>query len=142
MELLKATIDNLDDVYKLLCELEDEVLDKSIFAEIYKDNVNNKSIHYILAIVESNVIGFGSLHIQKLLHHCSNIAEVQEIIISKNQQGSGIGTMIFDELKRIATSSGCLQLEVCCNLSRSKSHEFYLKQGMEKSHYKFTCVLN
>ena len=61
-------------------------------------------------------------------------------IISKERQGLGVGTMLFDELVKIARTNDCMQLEVCCNLSRKISHDFYLKQGMKKSHYKFTCV--
>ena len=141
MKIIKATINHMDNVYDLLCQLENNILDKNDFSQIYKININNKNIHYILAVDGSNLIGFASLHIQCLLHHCANIAEIQEIVISTEQQGLGLGTVLFDELVRIARANDCLQIEVCCNLTREKSHKFYLKQGMAKSHYKFTCDL-
>jgi len=139
MKIIKATIKHLESVYKLLCELENEVLNKNNFVKVYQDNINNKDVHYVLVVDESSIVGFGSLHVQKLLHHCACIGEIQEIIISKKHQGLGVGTMLFDELKRIATANECLQIEVCCNIAREKSHRFYVKQAMKKSHYKFTC---
>jgi len=141
MEIIKASIDHLESVYKLLCELENDLLDKNDFSKIYKHNIKNDDVHYVLAVNDLNIIGFASLHIQKLLHHCSTIGEIQEIIVAKEQQGLGVGAMLFEELKKIATTNKCIQLEVCCNLARENSHKFYLKQGMKKSHYKFTYRL-
>jgi len=71
----------------------------------------------------------------------SKVAEIQEIVVSKYYQGQGIGKMLFNRLKEIAVENKCVLLEVCCNQIREKSHEFYLKQNMKNSHYKFTLNL-
>ena len=141
MKIIAATINHLESVYELLCELENEILDKIAFTKIYQNNISNENIHYILAVYESNIIGFGSLHVQELLHHCAYVGEIQELVVSKEHQGTGVGTMLFNELNKIALTTSCQQLEVACNFLRKKSHKFYLKQGMKKSHYKFTCPL-
>ena len=141
MKFLPATIENSQDVYYLLCELEHAELDKALFEEIFRKNIVNSDIHYLLAIDNENVIGFASLHIQHLLHHVSKVAEIQEIVVSKYYQGQGIGKMLFNRLKEIAVENKCVLLEVCCNQIREKSHEFYLKQNMKNSHYKFTLNL-
>jgi len=142
MNIVKATIEHLNNVYELICELESEKLNKNDFTQIYQDNITNNDIHYLLALDGSSVVGFASLHIQKLLHHCAQIGEIQEIVVSKKQQNLGVGTILFNQIKELAVLHNCLQLEVCCNLTREKSHQFYLKQGMSKSHYKFTYKLN
>lgn len=141
LEIIKATIEHLNVVYELICELENECLNKDAFSQIYQDNINNINVYYLLAVDDSNIVGFASLHIQKLLHHCANIGEVQEVVVSIKQQCSGIGSALFNRIKEIAVLNNCLQLEVCCNQTREKSHKFYLKQGMKKSHYKFTYSL-
>ena len=141
MEIINATINELENVYKLLCELEHKKLNKNDFVKVYRDNLENKNVHYILAVNKLDIIGFASLHIQKLLHHCGYIGEIHEIIISKDYQGKGVGTMLFNELKSIAIENKCVQLEVCCNLARKQSHKFYIIQSMKKSHYKFTFIL-
>lgn len=141
MEIINGTIDHLEDVYKLICELENGNLEKDNFTRIYQDNINNKDIYYFLAIKELKIIGFASFHIQKLLHHCAKIGEIQEIIILEDEQSSGVGTALFNRIKEVAVQNECVQLEVCCNLAREKSHQFYIKQGIKRSHYKFTYRL-
>jgi len=138
MEIIAASIAHLENVYELICELENDVLDKDDFSRIYRENLNDASIHYFLAVDGQTIIGFASLHIQKLLHHCALVGEIQEIIIAKNQQGSGAGTALFNKIKETATLNNCSLLEVSYGRGREKSHDFYLKQGMTKSHFKFT----
>ncbi len=141
LQCINATIENSEDVYHLLCELEHIELDKASFEEIFRKNVINPDIHYLLAMDNQNIIGFASLHIQSLLHHVSKVAEIQEIVVSKHYQGQGVGQILFNRLKEIAIENECALLEVCCNQIREKSHEFYLKQNMKNSHYKFTLSL-
>lgn len=141
MECINATMKNCKDIYYLLCELEHIELDKTSFEEIFRKNVVNPDIHYLLAMDNQNIIGFASLHIQHLLHHVAKVAEIQEIVVGKYYQGQGTGQMLFNRLKEIATENECALLEVCCNQIREKSHEFYLKQNMKNSHYKFTLNL-
>lgn len=141
MECINVTMENSEDVYYLLCELEHTEVDKKSFEEVFKNNLVNPDIHYLLATDKQNIIGFASLHIQHLLHHVAKVAEIQEIIVDKHYQGQGVGKMLFNRLKEIAIENECVLIEVCCNQIRKKSHEFYLKQNMKSSHYKFTLNL-
>jgi len=142
MEIIKATINHLNEIYNLLCELEGgEELDKADFSKAYVENLNNESVFYVVAVKNKEIIGFSSVHIQNLLHHLGKVAEVQELIIAKNHQGIGVGGLLFEKMQEIAIFNGCLEFEVSCNLKRERSHKFYLKQGMKKSHYKFTKAI-
>jgi len=141
MKIITATIAHLNQVYDLICELQDGKPDKDNFSQIYKDNISNQDIYYFLAFNEECAVGFASLHVQKLLHHCAKIGEIQEIIVSQAQQGTGVGAMLFDRLRETAIANNCEMLEVCCNKARENSHRFYLRQGMGKSHFKFTYSL-
>jgi len=142
LKIIKATMNHLDAVYNLICELEDKNLDKYAFLRIYQENIADGNVHYMLAVDKSDIIGFASLHIQKLLHHCAKMGEIQEMIISEKYQGSGAGTELFSQLVKTASVNNCLYLEVCCNKVREKSHQFYIKQGMTQSHYKFVLNLS
>ena len=141
MEIMPASILHLDIIYNLICELEGEMLNKDAFSKIYRGNLEDKNIFYLVAVRDEAVIGFASLHIQNLLHHCAKIGEIQEIIISKTLQGAGVGSALFNKIADIAAANGCSDLEVCCSRARVKTHPFYLKQGMIKSHYKFTYTM-
>ena len=141
INILKATKENLDDVYTLLCTLVDTVLDKEMFAKVYLSNLTNPCIHYYVAALDSKIVGFFSLHIQFLLHHVNKIAEIQELVIDENNRSSGIGRILFQKAKDIAISEECDLIELCSNQRRTRAHEFYIKQGMKNSHYKFTLPL-
>ena len=141
LKIIQASIEHLDCVYELICELENECLNKDAFSQIYQGNISNSDVHYLLAVNESGIIGFASLHIQRLLHHCSNIGEIQEMVVSRKHQCSGLGTALFNRIKGIAANNDCSQLEVCCNRVRGESHKFYCRQGMQHSHHKFTYPL-
>ncbi len=141
MEILEAKAEHLEEIYKLMCELEPYQFDKNQFEQIYLSNLQNKNIHYIVAKREDKIVGFISVHIQCLLHHASNIAEIQELVVSNQHQRTGLGHKLFEKAKDIARENDCLQLEVCCNMSRSESHIFYEVQGFKRSHYKFTLPI-
>ena len=142
LEIVEARHEHFMDVYKLICELENTLVDKRSLLKVYTHNLTSKDIHYILAVEDSRVVGFASLHIQQLLHHAAKIGELQEIIVCKEKQGVGIGRILFEAIKEIAVNNQCIQLEICCNQARKASHEFYLKQGAKNSHNKFTLPIS
>ncbi|KPU46135.1 aminoalkylphosphonic acid N-acetyltransferase [Oxobacter pfennigii] len=141
MNIRKAEKNDMEDVFSLICELEERKMDKSNFCTVYLNNLSDSRIHYIVAEQPGKIIGFISIHIQQLLHHAGSIAEIQELIVTEEWQGSGIGHMMFETAKNIASENNCINIEVCSNRRREKSHLFYEKIGMKKSSYKFILQL-
>lgn len=141
MNIVPAEIDDFDQVYSLICELEQNELDKQSCFETYSENLKANNIYYILVKNESDTIAFASLHIQKLLHHCAKIGELQEIIIRKDMRSLGVGELLFQYVLKIAQNNGCKLLEVCCNKKRLASHQFYYKMRMVNNHYKFSIPI-
>ena len=137
----QATIDDKEMIYNLLVQLEKIEFDKRMYSDIYEANLLNPAVFYLVYEEESSVIGFISIHIQKLLHHSSNIAEIQELIVDERMRGKGIGKQLFEQARFIAIENECMQLEVCCNQKRKGSHQFYESQGMTNNHYKFCLVV-
>ncbi|MBH1940107.1 GNAT family N-acetyltransferase [Mobilitalea sibirica] len=141
-EIKLATVNDLIKIYDLMNELENSKLSRVDFEMVYKENLNNNLISYFIAMDDQKIIGFISLHIQSLLHHTGRIAEIQELIVTSDYQRHGIGHLLFEKAVETAIIRGCMQLEVCCNKKRSSGHDFYQKQGMENSHYKFCMPLD
>lgn len=137
----KATNHDIQPVYKLLCSLEETKLNWELFYETYHENYCQPRVYYMVYVIEDNVVGFISLHIQSLLHHASKIAEIQELVVDTNFIGKNIGKKLFQEALKISRDHHCLQCEVCCNQKRTSSHQFYLSQGMSQHHYKFSIQL-
>lgn len=141
MQIIPATTQEMEAVYSLICQLEEQALPFTDFERIYLENLKNPQIFYLLCKNQGEVLGFCSLHIQALLHHAGKIAEVQELILCPRARGTGAGRALIEAAKQKAWQEGCLQIEVCCSLRRRDAHQFYEHIGLEKSHYKFTAPL-
>ena len=137
----EAGAEDAEVVYRLICELEeggDETIERAPFMQVYLHNLNKPDICYRVAEEDGEVVGFISLHVQQLLHHCGPVAELQELVVSGDHQGRGIGVALIDAMTAEARRRGCLQVELCCNRKREASNAFYGRRGFEKSHFKHT----
>jgi (aminoalkyl)phosphonate N-acetyltransferase len=138
MKLRYALLSDLQEIYSLMCELESKEMPIKEFESIFTHNIDRDEIHYIVIEDKDELIAFGSMHIQKLLHHSLDVAEIQELIIKDSYRCKGIGTKIIDKFKEISKENRCELIEVCCNRKRVDTHKFYQGCGFGKSHYKFT----
>ncbi len=138
--LRKASMKDFGSVYSMVCELEEEQFDRTIFKNIFKTNLANPNIHYVVAIYENKLVGFISLHIQPLLHHNGNAAEIHELFVDSQVRGRGIGRALVAHAKKIAEANKAKVFEVACNIKREKTHLFYQNEGLGRSHYKFTST--
>ena len=142
MVFRSAFENDLKKIFVLMCKLEESILNFKDFNTIYLQNLEDKNVHYIVAEDDKKeIVGFISLHVQKLLHHVGKIGEIQELIVVDKERGRGIGKELIKEAKKLAIEKGCIQLEVCCNRKRKESHSFYMSQKLNKTHYKFTYSL-
>jgi PhnO protein len=140
-EIRIAKREDVNEVFNLIVELEDNILDYQSFCKIYFENLCNPRIYYYIYTNGRETVGFVSIHIQVLLHHAAKIAEIQEFIIRKDMRKRGIGSVLFGEAMNIARQNGCSQIEVCCNQKRNESHTFYKRMGMLNNHFKFSKPL-
>lgn len=129
---------DIDTIYKYICELEEEKLDKNTFEKIFNENLTRDDIYYFVAEYSGKVAGFMSVYTQKLLHHNGTVAEIQELFIDSHARSKGIGKKLIEYARDIADKNNCKMFEVTCNVKRKDTHKFYEREGLLKSHYKFT----
>lgn len=135
----EATQNDLQAVYTLICKLENDSFDYDSFKRLYEENLRNRNCFYLVAEAEAGVLGFISLHIQLLLHHCGAVGEIQEFFIHENIRGKGVGRLLMDEMKKIARAKNVQSLEVTSNKKRIENVEVYAHLGFKLTHNKFTC---
>lgn len=135
-----ATMEDVNDIYELICELEEKRFDKNIFFKYYKRNLKDDKFIYILE-ENHDVIAFGSIYFHYPLHHCAIIAEIEELCVKQTHQHQGIGSKMFTALCACAKEKDASQIELSCHKTRQIAHAFYKKQGMKQQHDKFTYVL-
>lgn len=132
-----ATLTDLDAVYQLICDLEGETLNLSFFTENYKVNLQDSTIRYIVACDGKKVIGFLSMHIQRILHHERITCELQELNILPEYRSQGIGSILMDYAEGLAKEMGLEEIELTTRNYRVRTQEFYKRLGYEQTHLKF-----
>jgi (aminoalkyl)phosphonate N-acetyltransferase len=137
-----ADKNDLDEIYNLICILENKIFDKDSFAEVYFNALMSKVIFCFVAEIEKKVIGFTSVSILNLLHHSGKVLEIQELVVDQKYRSMGIGKIFIDFIKRFAVKNKCLTIDVTSNKKRLDAHRFYENLGFQNSHFKFTLDLN
>ncbi len=134
----KAENQDLDFVYKAICELENEVLDFEVFEMIFNENISSPKNLYIIAENETEGLGFISFHTQNLLHHCGLVGEIQEFFIHQKYRGQGVGRLLINEILSFAEQNNLKSIEVTTNKKRVENVAIYENLGFTLSHNKFT----
>lgn len=138
IKIRKAENQDLDFVYKAICELENETLNFKIFEEIFNENISNPKNLYVIAENETEGLGFISFHTQNLLHHCGSVGEIQEFFIHQKYRGQGVGRLLINEIKNFADQNNLKSIEVTTNKKRVENVAVYENLGFTLSHNKFT----
>ena len=134
----KATIMDCEKVYSLICELEGRELPFEKFREIYCEQINSKRYYCLLGEEDNDALAVLNLRFEEQLHHSECIAEIMEFAVKSAHRSKGLGKQMFEKAVQIAEAYGCVQMEVACNQLRKDAHRFYLRQGLNNSHYKFS----
>ncbi|HEU0125759.1 GNAT family N-acetyltransferase [Flavobacterium sp.] len=142
INIRKIQSQDLDFVYKSICELENEIFDFEVFSEIFNSNISNPNNIYLIAEDENESLGFISFHTQNLLHHCGLVGEIQEFFIDKNHRGIGVGRKLVDEILKYAEKNNLKSIEVTTNKKRIENVAIYENLGFTLSHNKFTIKNN
>ena len=125
-------------VYHFICLLEETLFDKAAFERIFKSNIYNKDIYYLVAETEGGrVAAFISCHTQNLLHHCGKVAEIQELFVAEEYRSLGVGRLLVNALEEKLRAASCCSFEVTAQNKRLQTHAFYEKAGFESTHKKF-----
>ncbi|OUL63970.1 GNAT family N-acetyltransferase [Flavobacterium sp. AJR] len=138
IKIRKVEKDDLNFVYKSICELENGILDFGVFAKIFNENISNRNNLYLLAENENVGVGFISFHTQNLLHHCGLVGEIQEFFINKDYRGKGIGRQLIQKILDYADQNNLKSIEVTTNRRRVENVLIYENLGFGLTHNKFT----
>lgn len=137
----KATLNDCEKIYKLICDMECKQLPFKRFFAIYREQMNNRHYYCLIYEQENNIVGVLNLRFEEQLHHSEYIAEIMEFAVDSTYRKQGIGKEMFTKACELAKGFGCTQIEVACNQLRVDTHRFYLREGMHNFHFKFSKSL-
>ncbi|MBX9450051.1 MAG: GNAT family N-acetyltransferase [Taibaiella sp.] len=141
IHIRKAALDDSVHVYRLMCGLEDELLDEGSFRQVYEANLGSAHCFYWVAEAGKEIIGFISLHIQQLLHYCGAVGEIQEFYIDKGFRRKGIGRLLINKVEQCAQARDVKSLEVTSSKKRAENVKVYERLGFKLIHNKFTTCI-
>ncbi|HCT30054.1 MAG TPA: aminoalkylphosphonic acid N-acetyltransferase [Bacteroidales bacterium] len=140
-QIRNANIDDLNAIYNLVCDLEACEMEKISFENIFKKNIADPNVHYIVAQIDKRIVGFISLHVQYILHHSNPTCELQELNIVPELRGSGIGGLLMVEAEKVARGLNLEEIELTTKIHRERAQTFYKKLGYIHSHNKYVKKL-
>ncbi|MFC5409683.1 GNAT family N-acetyltransferase [Larkinella bovis] len=124
-------------LYRFICELEECQLNAVAFRAVFQKNLTDRRVHYLVAEVDGDVVGFISCHVQYLLHHTGKVGEIQELYVMPEYRNQQIGRQLVAALEELAEAHGFVNLEVTANQKRTNTHRFYQQLTFRPSHFKF-----
>ncbi|MBG6132863.1 PhnO protein [Aquimarina sp. EL_43] len=142
IQIRKAKDSDFLSIHHFIEILENQTFEKEKQEQIFFENIKNHHNIYLIAVVENEISGFLSCHVQNLLHHNGLVGEIQEMFVTESCRGLGIGHKLINQLKKIAREKEIIQLEVTSNIKRENAHSFYKNQGFINTHKKFVCKFN
>ncbi|TDB65155.1 GNAT family N-acetyltransferase [Arundinibacter roseus] len=136
LKIRLARASDRDELYQMLCDLENEQLNKKSFTSVFEKNLTQPQIRYFIAEQAGRIVGMASCHVQLLLHHAGPVGEIQEMYVQPSVRSQGIGRALIHEIQKFVLSHNGIQLEVTTNRLRLETHRFYEREGFLKSHFK------
>lgn len=137
----KASVKDLNIVYQLICELEQEQLNKDRFKNIYQKAMDQNDIYYYVYRYQEKVVGFISLYIHHYLHHDHDTGEIVELVVLPEYRNLKIGQQLIQYVERKAVELGLEEIELSTSTYRKKAHHFYEVHGYHMNHYNYTKQL-
>jgi len=91
-----------------------------------------------VAVAGGKIVGtFALLMMDNLAHLGAPSGIVEDVVVSENLQGQGIGKQMMKFAMDYCREKGCYKLVLSSNLKRKSAHAFYESLGFKKHGYSF-----
>ena len=137
----RSQITDKDEIYALICALENTVLDRQGFDDTF--DAQSSDDRYICFVYEEDktIEGAINMRIEKQLHHVGKVCEIMELVVSETKRNRGIGKQLLQKAIETARNEGCKRIELSSSNWRTGSHRFYMENGFDATHIDLTMDL-
>lgn len=130
MEFRKMLLDDLNNIFNNLSNFDD-----FWSVGIFKEELNNPNCHYIIALDNEEIVGFGGISV------VLDEANLNNIAVRVDKRNCKIGTKILENLIDICKSLNCLTITLEVNVENLPAIKLYenfgfKKIGIRKNYYK------
>lgn len=109
------------------------------FFQIFKSFLGNTAREAYVATVHQRVIGLVTLYYLDVMRHCGQIASIQELVVTEEFQGRGVGEALLEFVKAKVKEKNCRGLEVAADPWQKKAKTFYEQCGWHGKILNFNC---
>lgn len=118
------------------------VLSMAQAVEIFKKIKSYPNYKVFVAIINGSIVGsFELLIMDNLAHMGAPSGIIEDVVVSPEYHGRGIGTKMMHFAMEFCKSHGCYKITLSSNLKREKAHKFYESLGFKKHGYSFVVEL-
>lgn len=133
IQVRNATENDLPSIQKLLSELGYGPVEPHLITKIGAEILSLKNMGIIVTEVDSKIAGYLAYSLKPQLRLCGLSMEIDELCISENSRGQGIGTLLINMAKDIANKRSAKQIIISTNREReSYKRGFYTKNGFQE----------
>ena len=142
----KARTSDLRVIRTLLAELTDamddtECIDSRITLQTWEHLLKDAGSHFLIAATEGTPVGFIHFTVRQTVLHRSPSAMIDELVVTKDHQGKGIGRQLVMATIQKCRKLGCCEVEVSTERTNTKAREFYKTCGFNKTEVLFEVDL-
>ncbi|WP_296892069.1 GNAT family N-acetyltransferase [Thiobacillus sp.] len=133
-----SDLSRLVELYKLLdfYPEEDQPLDK--LQQQFMRHKEYPDYHVFVAELDNVIVGtFALIVIESAAHGGKPFGIVEDVVVSNNWQGKGIGKKMMLFAMHHCQARGCYKLALSSHLQRNEAHKFYESLGFEKHGFSF-----
>jgi len=141
-----ATKSDLPVIGKLLEELtnamaDTECIDIRIALGTWEHLLKDARSHFLVAATKGTPVGFIHFTVRQTVLHRSPSAMIDELVVTKEYQGKGIGKQLVLATIEKCKQLGCCEVEVSTEKTNVKARKFYEKCGFNKREILFEVDL-
>jgi ribosomal protein S18 acetylase RimI-like enzyme len=120
------------DIAGLVAMLAAELGDPTPVTPAYvADYLQRPGCHALLAMRSSEVLGLLSYSFRPGLYHAADSCIVDELIVQPAERNRGVGTLLLNEVIRLARQQGCAEVSLGVMKSSPAALRFYRRAGFE-----------
>jgi GNAT superfamily N-acetyltransferase len=138
MNFTVATKNDIDDICELLCELFSQEAEfkpqKHLQEKALNEIIKNPNMATILiAKKEGKIVAMINLLYTISTALGSKVALLEDMIVKEEYRDKNIGSKLITFAKEFAKENGCKRITLLTDNDNIKAHNFYQKNGFEKS---------
>ena len=135
-QMVKGLVKELYDALEIK-----EGMNKELSKKKYKDLLNDSKVAILVAESDGVVIGYLTLNFNRSLLDANITAIIDELIVSKDHRGKGVGSKLVTIAIKRCRYNGCSEIGVGTEFSNAAARKFYERCGFSEIGVIFDMML-